>query len=98
MFRFKKDKQVLQVVKQEEPKIDIQILSESEIPVFENEEETIRQGAQVFLENERARDLEEAIILFATMIRGLKYKRTEQTEEGNKKVILEETAYQKVLH
>lgn len=68
--------------------INISILNNSNL--FENEENIIKDGALVFLENKMADDDEDAIITFATMIRGLKYIRTDIDENGNKTIVLED--------
>lgn len=58
--------------------------------IFENEEEIILKGAQMFLEDKRVASLEEGIITFATIIRGLKYKTTTTDENGFPQIIFED--------
>lgn len=67
---------------------NMEIIIENYNNLFENEYEIIRNGALVLLENGNVANLEEGIIVFATMIRGLKYKKTEKEEDGNVKIIL----------
>lgn len=62
---------------------NIKIIIENSCGAFDNEEEIIKEGAIKFLELGRANDMEDAIITAATMIRGLKYARTEKDENGN---------------
>ena len=70
----------------EQPKIP-EIVIENNRGLFENEEEIILKGAQMILDEKRADNLEEAIIVFATMFRGLRYRRRVEDENGNKKII-----------
>lgn len=65
-----------------------EIVIENHHSLFTGEEEIITKGAQMMLDEKRVDNLEEGIIVFATLIRGLKYKRTDIDEEGNKKIIL----------
>lgn len=67
---------------------DIQIVIEDYKNLFENEIEIIKNGALILLENGDVDNLEEGIIVFATMFRGLKYKNTEKEENGKTKIIL----------
>ena len=99
MFSLWKNKKELHIVQEKEikPNIEIKIESESDTPLFENEEESIREGAQSLLENKRVDSLEEGIIFFATVIRGLAYKETKKTEDGKTIIILKEKVYEKTL-
>lgn len=69
---------------------NIEIVIENNNGLFENEQEIIRKGAQTFLENGAVDNIEDGIIVFATMIRGLKYKTIEKDENGNIKIILKD--------
>lgn len=64
----------------QEEKIEIVIIGKN--PLFEGEEEVIRKGAEHLLEIGRASDIYEAIGVYGTMFRGLKYKGMEKTEDG----------------
>lgn len=74
----------------ETPKIP-EIVIENHHSIFDNEEESeeeiILKGAQITLEEKRVDSLEEGIKVFATIFRGLKYRRTETDENGNTKII-----------
>ena len=98
MFKFKKSKEVLQIVEEKTPEIEIIIDTEGEKPIFEQEDEQIKIGAKIVLENNRAENMEDAIITFACMFRGLTYKGTEHTEDGRTIITFKDTAYQKTLH
>lgn len=78
------------VEKPKEPTIEIVI--ENDTDFYENEKEVILNGGKGFFEHGNAASLEEGIITFATMIRGLKYQRTEKDDQGNIKVILKNMA------
>ena len=67
---------------------NVEIIIENYKNLFENEHEIIKKGALTLLENGNVDNFEEGIIVFATMIRGLKYKKTEKEENGNVKIIL----------
>ena len=69
---------------------NIEIVIEHHNDCFENEEEIIREGAQTLLENGNVENFEDGIIVFATIIRGLKYKKTEKDENGHVKIILKD--------
>ena len=56
----------------------IEIIIENYNNLFENEHEIIKKGALTLLENGTVDNFEEGIITFATMIRGLKYKKTQK--------------------
>jgi len=53
----------------------IEIVIENNNNLFENETEMIKNGTSILLENKKVDSLEEGIIVFATMFRGLKYKK-----------------------
>ncbi len=75
----------------EEPKEPtIEIVIENATNMFENEPEIIMNGGKEFLENKLVDSLEEGIITCATLIRGLRYRRTEKDDEGNIKIILQD--------
>ncbi len=76
--------------KPEEPHIEIVIENNSEL--FENEHDIILKGAKGFLDNGIVDSLEEGAITFATMIRGLRYLRTEIDEDGTIKIYLRDNA------
>ena len=67
---------------------NIEIIIENYNNLFENEHEIIKKGALTLLENGNVDNFEEGIIIFATMIRGLKYKKTKKEENGKVKIIL----------
>lgn len=67
-----------------------EIIIKNSCNLFSKEEEIILKGGQMFLRDKRVDNLEEGIITFATLIRGLKYRRTDIDELGNKKIILED--------
>ncbi|MBQ3021563.1 MAG: hypothetical protein IJD92_05015 [Bacilli bacterium] len=67
---------------------NIELIIENYNNLFENEPEIIKNGALVLLENGNVNNLEEGIIVFATMIRGLKYKKTQKEENGKTRIIL----------
>ena len=97
-FKLRKHKEPLQIIQEvKKPNIEIRIESENDTPVFENEDIAIKEGAQILLDNKNVDSLEEGIITFATMFRGLKYKETETSEDGKTTIVLRETAYQKTL-
>lgn len=76
------------------PEVDtqgFQIQIEGDIELFEDEKEKIIQGAKQLLELGRAEDMEDAIITFATMFRGLKFHGTKNKENGIKVVNFGET-------
>lgn len=82
------DKITPNIEEQKEP--NIEIIIENATNQFENELEIIRNGAKELLENGNVDSLEEGIIVFATLIRGLRYRRTEKDEEGNIFIILKD--------
>ena len=93
-----KPKKMLETVSETEKnknridKIDnIGIEIETEIKLFDNEEETIIDGARELLEQGRTANIEEAIITFAVEARGLKHKETRKTEDGKLIIVFEET-------
>jgi hypothetical protein len=68
----------------------IEIIIENQSPYFKNEEEKIREGARIWLESGHVESFEEGIVVFATMVRGLKYVRTDVDKSGYKTVIFRE--------
>lgn len=76
---------------------NIEIIIENDNNLFENEIEIIKNGALGLLENGYVDNLEEGIIVFATMIRGLKYKEKQKEENGKIKIILSDLKTENVL-
>lgn len=68
---------------------NITIIIENNDNLFEGEEEIIKRGGKTYLESGIVSNLEEGCLLMATEIRGLKYKRTENDEDGNMKIIFD---------
>ena len=62
---------------------NIKIIIKNSSGFFDNEEEMIKEGALNFLETGKVDDMEDAIITSATILRGLKYDKTEKDENGN---------------
>ena len=75
---------------------DIQIHIEGDVQLFKDEKEKIIQGAKELLEIGKADDIEDAIITYAMMFRGLSFSRTEKSENGKKTVVLRETAQSEI--
>lgn len=71
---------------------DIQIQIEGNIHLFKDEKEKIIEGAKQLLELGKADNMEDAIVTFAVMFRGLKFSEVKKTEEGTTVVVLRETA------
>lgn len=69
-------------------KDNIEVIIENGNELFENECEIIKNGASTLLKVGNVDNLEEGIIVFATIIRGLKYKETIEDQNGNLKIIL----------
>jgi len=76
-------------------KVRIQI--EGNIDLFKDEKEKIILGAKQLLEIGKASDMEDAIITFATMFRGLRFKETKRSEDGTVIVVLRETTQQNTV-
>lgn len=74
---------------------NIEIIIEKNNNLFENEIEIIRTGALELVQNKNAESIEEGIIVFATMFRGLSYDKTEKDENGNIKIILKDIEIKK---
>lgn len=85
------------IVEEKRTNIEIVIESESETPLFENESEQILLGAQTLLETKVADNIEDAIITFAAMFRGLKYQETKKAEDGKTIIVLKDPVFQKRL-
>ena len=81
-------------VNNEDSEIEIDI--EGDIQLFKDEKEKIIQGAKELLEIGKADDIEDAIITYAMMFRGLGFERTEKNENGKKTVVLRETAQREI--
>ena len=75
-----------------EERYDIQIQIEGDINLFIDEKEKIIEGAKQLLQMGKADNMEEAIINFAVMFRGLKFSKIKKTDEGTTVVVLKETA------
>jgi len=76
---------------------NIEIIIENCQNLFENEHKIIKDGAYVILENGYVKNYEEAIIIFATMIRGLNFKEIQKEEDGKTKIILSDINLEKTL-
>ena len=68
---------------------EIEIIIENHSHFFQNEETLIKENAKIWLESGHVDSYEEGIIVFATMVRGLKYIRTD-IQDGRKIVLLKE--------
>lgn len=66
---------------------EVEIVIENHNSLFAGEDEILRIGAKELVKAKRADNYVEGIIVFGVMIRGLKYRRTETTEEGKTKII-----------
>ena len=75
---------------------DVEIDIEGDLQLFKDEKEKIIQGAKELLEIGKADDIEDAIITYAMMFRGLGFERTEKSENGKKTVVLRETAQREI--
>jgi len=76
---------------------NIEIIIENYNNMFGNEHEIIKNGAITLLESAYVDNIEEGIIVFATMIRGLKYNRTEKDNTGRVKIILQDIKLEKTM-
>lgn len=76
---------------------NVEIIIENYNNLFENEHEIIKKEALTLLENGNVDSIEEGIIVFATMIRGLKHKKTEKEENGKVKIILRDIELEKCM-
>lgn len=72
----------------QEPSIEIVI--ENHHSEFSNEEEIIKKGARDLLATKAVESLEEGIIVFASIFRGLRYKETIKDDDGNIKIYLKD--------
>lgn len=75
---------------------DVQIHIEGDVQLFKDEKEKIIEGAKQLLEMGKVDDIEDAIITYAMMFRGLSFERTEKRENGKKTVVLRETAQREI--
>jgi hypothetical protein len=75
----------------------VKIQIEGNIDLFKDEKEKIILGAKQLLEMGKADDKVDAIITFATMFRGLRFKETKRSEDGTVIVVLRETAQQNIV-
>lgn len=76
---------------------NIEIVIENNHHLVENEDEILKQGALLLLDSGKVDSVEEGIIACATMLRGLKYRKTDRDENGKVKIILRDVAYKKVM-
>ena len=74
---------------------NIEIIIENNNNLFKNEIEIIKTGALELVQNKYAESIEEGIIVFATMFRGLSYDKTEKDGNGNIKIILKDIEIKK---
>ena len=75
---------------------DVQIHIEGDVQLFKDEKEKIIEGAKQLLEIGKADNIEDAIITYAMMFRGLTFEKTEKNENGKKTVVLRETAQREI--
>lgn len=71
---------------------NIHIQIDGDIGLFKDEKQKIIEGAKQLLELGKCNDMVDAIITFATMFRGLKFREVKKTEEGEIVIVLKETA------
>ena len=69
---------------------NIEIEIQGDVNLFIDEKEKILEGANKLLELGRAENIEEAIITFATIFRGLKFMESKNVD-GKRVIILRET-------
>lgn len=96
----KTKKKILEDTKQEKiipDTNDIEIIIENNSNIFENETEIIMQNAQILLENKSVDTLEDGIIVFAVMFRGLKKGKIEKDENGKTIITLIDTTSKNTL-
>ena len=74
----------------------VKIQIDGNINLFKDEKDKIIQGANQLLKIGKADNMADAIITFATMFRGLKFKETKRCEDGTLIVVLKETAQQSI--
>lgn len=74
--------------------IEIEIQEDSGI--FKNEKDKIMQGARELLKIGKADNMEDAIVTFAVMFRGLKFSEVKKTKEGTTVVVLRDTVKERV--
>ena len=72
--------------------IHIRIQIDGDTGLFKDEKQKIIEGAKQLLELGKCNDMVDAIITFATMFRGLKFREVKKTEEGEIVIVLKETA------
>jgi len=89
-----KENNVIPKTQEENSNDKIQIEIEGNIELFKEEKEKILEGAKYLLQTKAVKDMEEAIITFATMFRGLKLKEIKKNEDGNIVITLKETVNQ----
>ena len=89
--KFKKSnkKEVTEEIEQK-PTIRIQI--DGDINLFKDEKQKIVTGAKQLLEIGQCENMEDAIITYATMFRGLRFKEIKENEDGERIIVLKETA------
>ena len=91
-IRLNEEKKFEENTEPKEERYDIQIQIEGDINLFKDEKEKIIEGAKKLLQMGKADNMEDAIITFAVMFRGLKFSKIKKTEEGTTVVVLRETA------
>jgi len=83
---------------EEKTKIDnIEIIIENDCNLFENEKEIIIENALLLLENGVVKTIEEGVIIFAVMFRGLRHKKVDKDEYGKTIITLLDESNKKTL-
>ena len=72
---------------------DIHIQIDEDTGLFKDEKQKIIDGAKQLLELGKCDDMVDAIITFATMFRGLKFREVKKTEEGAIVIVLKDSAH-----
>lgn len=93
-IKVERSQDVASIVNNEDSEVEIDI--DGDIELFKDEKEKIIKGAKQLLEIGKADDIEDAIITYAMMFRGLGFERTEERENGRKTVVLRETAQREI--
>ena len=76
---------------------NVQIHIEGDVQLFQDEKEKIIEGAKQLLEIGKADNIEDAIITYAIMFRGLGFSKTiKRSEDGNTIIVLKETAQREI--
>lgn len=90
-FRTKENKEDIKSNNNCNNSSEIQIDIQGDIGLFKDEKEKINEGAKQLLELGRAENMEDAIITFSVMFRGLKFVES-KIESGKKVIVLKETS------